>query len=90
MCAGCQHLKIKYRKDGVVSGSIYYCELKKEYIRACEQPCENFNKATGRSKEEIEKIIEASKEYDDNPLSAEAYFTIFIFLVIIYLIINII
>lgn len=90
MCAGCQHLKIKDRKDGVVSGALFYCDLKKEYVYACDQPCENFNKDANRNQEEIEKIIQSSKEYDDNPLSAEAYFTIFFILVIIYIIMNVI
>ncbi len=90
MCAGCKHLKINDKKDGIVSGALFYCDLKKEYISACDEKCENYNKDDYRTQEEKEKIIKISKDYDNDPLSAEAYFTIFGILVIIYIVMNII
>lgn len=87
-CAYCNCLDVGNKSSGCVSGCLYYCKLKKEYINANDEKCDDFEKC---SKEEkiIEKMIDDGRGYDDIPFSASTLFVFSVILIIVGLIMGV-
>lgn len=87
-CAYCNCLDVGNKNAGCVSGCLYYCKSKKEYINANDEKCEEFVKC---SKEEkiVEKMIDDGRVYDDIPFSASTLFVFSVILIIVGLIMGV-
>ncbi len=88
MCSSCKHLDINNKKDGVVSGALYYCTLRKEYVYA-DGICHDIINDANRDKEIINNIKEETKLYDDIPISPEILIFIIVILVLLGLMLDV-
>ncbi len=68
MCRGCKYLDLKDKKEGTVSGCIYYCKLNKCYVYV-DNTYINKDKDLKRDKDTIEEILSQSNDYDDMNVS---------------------
>lgn len=88
-CSNCKYLNIKDEKEGRVSGKKYWCELKREYIRANDKACEQKETNPKMSKEIINKIEKEGQEYYNDNTPVEFYIAIAIVLFILGLIMDV-
>ena len=87
-CGYCKCLDINKKKEGCVSGALYYCKLKKDYVYVTDENCNNFEKDF-RDKELVGKLLEDSKTYDNIPFSPSTLFLLSAILIIVGLIMGI-
>lgn len=88
-CSKCQYLNLKDEKEGKVSGKKYWCQLKREYIRANDNCCEKITKNEKLSKEIINKIEKEGKEYYNDNTPIEIYILLITVLIILGLIMDV-
>lgn len=81
-CSTCKYLNLKDGKDGRVAGRVYWCTLKKEYVRASDNACPN-KEENNLSSDKIAKIETEGKEYYNDITPVALYFIIAFILLII-------
>ena len=88
-CSSCQFLNETRKKDGAVSGAIYFCAKKNKYVYGYDNKCESYEKTYSRYSLNCSTIYEDGQNYYNDTKSTSFYLTILIILIIIGLLINI-
>ena len=81
-CNSCWYLDPKAKKPGKVSGCLYFCNNKKNYVNASKDYCENYKDGL-RDSVENNEIYENSRNYDDDNTPLGTYLFIFVLIVIV-------
>ncbi len=87
-CSSCAYFDVSKKKNGEVSGCIYYCIKNKCFVNGCNGCCNNY-KCSYRPNYECNKIYNEGKSYCDDTTPVSFYLVILIVLVILGLIFNV-
>lgn len=86
-CSTCKYLKENNKKDGQVSGSCYYCTVKRNYVNGTSL-CNNYSKSY-RTSYQCNTIYENGEKYYNDTKPNSFYLFILIILLTLILLTNI-
>ena len=81
-CNSCGYLDPKAKKLGKVSGCLYFCNNKKNYVNAAKDYCENY-KDGFRDDIENNEIYNNSNNYDDDNTPLGSYLFVLLLIIIV-------
>lgn len=88
-CCDCKYLKYDDKKNGDVSGCLYYCYNIQKYINGTNEVCENYCKDYARKIYESDEIYNDGKNYYNDSTPTSTYVFIAVILIIIAFIVNV-
>jgi len=88
-CCSCTHLKEKNKKDGKVSGCVYFCAVKKKYVNGKDDRCEAYKRDPIRKTHISNEIYHNGRQYYNDKTAPGTYLMALVIIIIIGLIITI-
>lgn len=88
-CYNCKYLKESEKKDGKVSGSVYYCSKIKKYVSGSSDGCDAYSFDSTRKTYVKDEIYNNGRKYVDDDTSPATYLAILILMIILGFLLNV-
>ncbi len=82
-CCSCKYLNENCKKEGKVSGSLYYCSKMKTFVSGASSSCDSYCFEYGRKVYVRDEIYNDGKNYYNDATSPSFYLVVLIILIIL-------
>lgn len=82
-CSDCKYLKESKKRDGALTGAIYYCSKVDNFVNGSNNICEKFEKSYSRNNYESDKIYKDGNAFCDDDKPVSYYIGLLIIIIIV-------
>ena len=82
-CSDCKYLKESKKRDGALTGTIYYCSKVDNFVNGSNNPCDKFEKSYSRNSFESSKIYQDGASFSDDDKPVSYYIGLLILIIIL-------